>query len=73
MTCVTMNVDPIGPIICATLPQCPPWSTLWPPGVVPLAMTAGGYNLKTIFKAGMVPAVVRGVVSVLATMTMFPI
>ena len=29
-------------------------------GVVPLAMTAGGYNLKTIFKAGMVPAVVRG-------------
>ena len=38
-----------------------------------MAMTAGGYNLKTIFKAGMVPAVVRGVVSVLATMTMFPI
>ena len=73
MTCVTMNVDPIGPIILCNIASMSSLVTPMATGVVPLAMTAGGYNLKTIFKAGMVPAVVRGVVSVLATMTMFPI
>ena len=42
-------------------------------GVVPLAMTAGGYNLKTVFKVGMVNLVIRGLVCVPVVMTMFPI
>ena len=73
MTCVTMGVDPIGPmILCSISPMsslCTPMAT----GVVPLAMTAGGYNLKTVFKAGMVNLVVRGLISVPVVMTMFPI
>jgi solute carrier family 13 (sodium-dependent dicarboxylate transporter), member 2/3/5 len=73
MTCVTMGVNPIGPIIICNIASMSSLVTPMATGVVPLAMTAGGYSLKTIFKAGMVPAVVRGVVCVLATMTMFPI
>lgn len=73
MTCVTMGVNPIGPITICNIASMSSLVTPMATGVVPLAMTAGGYNLKTIFKAGMVPAVVRGIVCVLVTMTMFPI
>ena len=68
-----MNVDPIGPIILCNIASMSSLITPMATGVVPLVMTAGGYNLKTIMKAGIIPAVVRGIVSVLATMTMFPI
>ena len=73
MTCTTMGVDPIGPMILCSISSMSSLVTPMATGVVPLAMTAGGYNLKTIFKAGMVNLVVRGVVSVLVVMTMFPI
>ncbi len=39
----------------------------------PLAIMTGGYSTKTVFKVGMIPAVVRGIVSTLVVMTMFPI
>ena len=73
MTCVSMNADPIGPIILCNIASMSSLITPMATGVVPLAMTSGGYSLKTMFKVGLVPAVVRGIVSVLVTMTMFPI
>lgn len=73
MTCVTLKVNPIGPMILCSIASMSSLITPMATGVVPLAMKAGGYNLKTIFKAGMVNVIVRGVISVLVTMTMFPI
>ncbi|MBS6348473.1 MAG: anion permease [Oscillospiraceae bacterium] len=73
MTCVSMNVNPIGPFILCNIASMSSLITPMATGVVPLAMTAGGYNLKTIFKTGMVHAVVSCVVSVAVTMTMYPI
>lgn len=73
MTCVSMNADPIGPIILCNIASMSSLITPMATGVVPLAMTSGGYSLKTMFKVGLVPAVIRGIVSVLVTMTMFPI
>ena len=73
MTCTTMGVDPIGPMILCSISSMSSLCTPMATGVVPLAMTAGGYNLKTVFKAGMVNLVVRGLISVPVVMTMFPI
>lgn len=73
MTCVTMGVDPIGPMILCSISSMSSLVTPMATGVVPLAMTAGGYSLKTVFKAGMVNLVIRGLVCVPVVMTMFPI
>ena len=73
MTCTTMGVDPIGPMILCSISSMSSLVTPMATGVVPLAMTAGGYNLKTVFKAGMVNLVIRGLVCVPVVMTMFPI
>lgn len=40
MTCVTMNVDPIGPIILCNIASMSSLVTPMATGVVPLAMTA---------------------------------
>ena len=72
-TCVTMGVDPIGPMILCSISSMSSLVTPMATGVVPLAMTAGGYSLKTVFKAGMVNLVIRGLVCVPVVMTMFPI
>lgn len=73
MTCVTMGADPRGPIILCNIASMSSLITPMATAIVPMAMTTGGYSAKTIFKLGLIPAVVRGVVSVLAVMTMFPI
>lgn len=73
MTCVTLGVDPRGPIILCDIASMSSLITPMATAVVPMAMTTGGYSAKTIFKVGLLPAIVRGVVSVLVTMTLFPI
>lgn len=73
MTCVTMGVDPRGPIILCNIASMSSLITPMATAIVPMAMTTGGYSQKTIFKVGLIPAIVRGVVSVLVAMTLYPI
>ena len=73
MTCVTMGCDPRGPIILCNVASMSSLITPMATAVVPMAMTIGGYSQKTILKIGMFPAIVRGIVSVAVTMTLFPI
>ena len=40
---------------------------------VPMSMALGGYDLKSVFKQSLIPAVICCVVSVLWIMTVFPI
>ena len=35
-------------------------------------MSAGGYSLKTVFKAGIIPGIVRGIVGALIATLLFP-
>lgn len=72
MTCVTMNIDPRGPMILCSIASMSSLITPMATAVVPMAMTTGGYSAKTMFKVGLIPAAVRGVVAVLVVMTMFP-
>ena len=72
MTCVSLGCDPRGPIILVALASMSSLITPLATAVVPMAMSAGGYNQKTILKAGIIPAVVRGVAGVLIAMTLYP-
>lgn len=73
MTCVSMGADPRGPIILVALASMSSLITPMATAVVPMAMGAGGYSQKTILKAGLLPAVVRGVAGVLIAMTLYPV
>lgn len=72
MTCTSMGCDPRGPIILCALASMSSLITPMATAVVPMAMSAGGYSQKTILKAGLIPAVVRGVAGVLIAMTLYP-
>ena len=66
ITCNSIGCDPRGPIILCALATM---SSL----VTPMAMSAGGYSAKTVFKAGIIPGVIRGIVGTLIAMTLYPI
>ncbi len=73
ITCGSMGCDPRGPIILCALASMSSLITPMATAVVPMAMNAGGYNQKTILKAGLIPGVIRGVVGVLIAMTLYPV
>lgn len=73
MTCVAMGVDPRGPIILCNIASMSSLVTPMATAVVPMAMTAGGYSTKTIIKPGLLIALIRGIVCVLVTMTLYPL
>jgi solute carrier family 13 (sodium-dependent dicarboxylate transporter), member 2/3/5 len=72
MTCASMGCDPRGPIILVSLASMSSLITPMATAVVPMAMNAGGYSQKTLLKAGLLPALVRGVVGVMIAMTLYP-
>ena len=73
ITCNSIGCDPRGPIILCALATMSSVVTPMATAVVPMAMDAGGYNAKTIFKAGIIPGIVRGIVGTLIAMTLYPI
>lgn len=72
ITCASLGCDPRGPIILCALATMSSLITPLATAVVPMAMSAGGYSQKTIFKAGIIPGLVRGLVGTAIAMTMFP-
>ena len=73
ITCGSIGCDPRGPIILCALASMSSVISPLATAVVPMAMEAGGYSIKTVFKAGIIPGIVRGVVGTLIAMTLFPI
>ena len=69
--CNSIGCDPRGPVILCALATMSSLVTPMATAVVPMAMNAGDYNAKTIFKAGIIPGVMRRVVGTLA-MTFYP-
>lgn len=72
ITCGSMGCDPRGPIILCALASMSSLITPLSTAVVPMAMNAGGYSAKTVFKAGLIPGILRGALGVLIAMTLFP-
>ena len=72
ITCNSIGCDPRGPIILCALATMSSLVTPMATAVVPMAMSAGGYSAKTVFKAGIIPGVIRGIVGTLIAMTLYP-
>ena len=72
ITCGSMGCDPRGPIILCALASMSSLITPLSTAVVPMAMNAGGYSAKTVFKVGLIPGILRGALGVLIAMTLFP-
>ncbi|WP_194609986.1 SLC13 family permease [Clostridium vitabionis] len=72
MTCANMGCDPRGPMILCSLASMSSLITPMSTAVVPMAMSVGGYNQKSILKAGWVTGLLRGIVGALIAMTIFP-
>lgn len=72
LTCKTMGCNPIGPIMlvmsAATTAFLTPLATV----AASMMMGLGGYNQKTMFKLGWLPAVLLCVINVLWIMTVYP-
>ena len=73
ITCSSIGCDPRGPIILCALSTMSSLVSPMATAVVPMAMNAGGYSAKTVFKVGIIPGVIRGVVGTLIAMTLYPI
>ena len=73
ITCNSIGCDPRGPIILCAWATMSSLVTPMATAVVPMAMSAGGYSAKTVFKAGIIPGVIRGIVGTLIAMTLYPI
>ena len=72
LTCKTMGCNPVGPIMLvmsgATTAFLTPLATV----AASMMMGLGGYNQKTMFKMGWLPALILCVVNVLWIMTIYP-
>ena len=72
ITCSSIGCDPRGPVILCALATMSSLITPLATAVVPMAMNAGGYSAKTMFKVGILPGLLRGVLSPLPATTLFP-
>lgn len=72
ITCSSIGCDPRGPVILCALATMSSLITPLATAVVPMAMNAGGYSAKTMFKVGILPGILRGVLGTLIAMTLFP-
>jgi sodium-dependent dicarboxylate transporter 2/3/5 len=72
IACSSMGCDPRGPVIMCALASMSSLITPLSTAVVPMAMNAGGYSMKTIFKAGIVPGIIRGLAGALFATLFFP-
>ena len=72
ITCTSIGCDPRGPVILCALATMSSLITPMATAVVPMAMNVGGYSAKTMFKVGILPGILRGVVGTLIAMTLFP-
>ena len=72
-TCAAMGADPRGLMILIQAACLTAFMTPMATGAVPFIMGYGGYDQKSMLKQGLPVAVLFCVVSVLWTMTMFPL
>lgn len=71
--CKSMGANPVGVIIMVQAACLTAFMTPMATPAVPMLMAAGGYDLKSVLKQSIAPALLFSIVSVLWTMTVFPL
>lgn len=71
--CKSMGADPTGIIIMVQAACLTAFMTPMATAAVPMFMAAGGYDLKSVVKQSLLPAVIFSTVTVLWTITVFPL
>lgn len=72
LACQSMNANPVGIIILVQAACLSAFMTPMATPAVPQYMAAGGYNLASTLKQSIIPCILFCIVSVLWTMTVFP-
>ncbi len=72
LTCQSLGANPIGLMILITAGSLTAFMTPMATPAIPLAMGAGGYDIKSLFKQGWLISIVLIVGYVFYTMTLFP-
>lgn len=70
--CKSLGADPVGLIILVQAACLTAFMTPMATAAVPMYMAAGGYDLKSILKQSIIPAILFCIVSVFWTMTVMP-
>ena len=73
LTAQSLNVNPIGLVILAQAGCLSSFMSPMATPTVPMSMALGGYDLKSVVKQSIIPAIICCVVSVGWIMTVFPI
>ena len=73
LACKAMNANPVGIIILVQSACLSSFMTPMSTPAVPMCMAAGGYDLKSLIKQSIIPAILLCVVSVGWIMTVFPL
>lgn len=72
LTCLAIGANPIGPMVLVATGALTAFMTPLATPSVPMFMGIGGYDQKTMFKMGWLPALILCAVNVLWVMTIFP-
>lgn len=72
-TCLSLGVNPLGPVICVQAACLSSFLTPMATGTVPYFMGAGGYDIRCLLKMSVVPTLICCVVSVLWLSIAFPL
>lgn len=72
LACKAMEANPVGIIILIQAACLSSFMTPMATPAIPMCMASGGYDLKSIMKQSLIPAIILCIVSVFWIMTMFP-
>ncbi|WP_193708364.1 SLC13 family permease [Alkalibaculum sporogenes] len=72
-TCLSLGINPIGPIICVQAATLSAFMTPMATGTVPYLMGVGGYNQKSIIKQAIIPTIICIVVTIGWSSIAFPL
>ena len=72
LTCTAIGANPIGPLVLVATGALTAFMTPLATPSVAMFMGIGGYDQKTMFKMGWLPALILCIVNVVWVMTIFP-
>lgn len=73
LACKAMGCNPVGLIILVQTGSLSSFMSPMATPTIPMSMALGGYNVSSVFRQSIIPALICGVVSVFWIMTVFPL
>ncbi len=72
-TCIALGVSPVGPMICVQAAALTAFMSPMATGTVPYYMAAGGYDMKSVLKQSVLPALLFAVIQIVWLSIRFPL